>query len=182
MRYLAVLLAYVFVAVGIAAATLLTTSPAVEAAGGGEVRRCGGGKISLNADEKRTFTLHNRERRDRNLKPLCIHPKLQKAARSHSKDMIQRDYFSHDTKGRNESACERIRRFGYRYRHCAENIAWGSGPKGEPDSIMQNWMDSSGHRANILDGRYVEIGIGTYTGTFNGTRNATMYTADFGSR
>ncbi len=43
-------------------------------------------------------------------------------------------------------------------------------------------MNSSGHRSNILNGKHREIGIGTYSGTFNGTRNATMYTADFGAR
>ncbi len=182
MRYLAVLLVSVFVAVGVAATTLLATSPAAEATGGGGVNKCGGGKISLNTDEKRTFALHNSERRDRGLKLLCVHPDLQRAARSHSKDMIERDYFSHDTKGRNEGACERVRRFGYGYSRCGENIAWGSGGMGEPDSIMRRWMDSSGHRGNILDGKYREVGIGTYTGTFNGTQNATMYTADFGTR
>ena len=182
MRYLTFLLVAVFVAVAVAATTLLATPPAAEAAGGGAVRKCGGGRISLNADEKQSFALHNKERRDRNLKPFCVHPDLQRAARAHSEDMIRRDYFSHDTKGRNESPCERIRRFGYRYRHCGENIAWGSGQQGEPDSIMRMWMDSSGHRSTILDGKYREIGIGTFTGTFNGTPNATMYTADFGAR
>ena len=47
---------------------------------------------------------------------------------------------------------------------------------------MRAWMDSSGHRSNILNGKHREIGIGTYSGTFNGTRNATMYTVDFGTR
>jgi uncharacterized protein YkwD len=177
-------LTFVFAAVAVAtAATIfLTTPPAAEAAGGGGVKKCGGGRISLNADEKRTLALHNRERRERNLRPFCVHPDLQRAARSHSKDMIRRDYFSHDTKGRNESACERVRRFGYRYRNCAENIAWGSGQNGEPDSRMRAWMGSRGHRTNILNGKLREIGIGTYKGTFNGTPNATMYTADFGAR
>ena len=116
MRHLTFLLAAV--AVAVATATFLATPPAAEAAGGGDVRRCGGGKIFLNADEKSTFALHNSGRRDRDLKPLCVHPDLQKAARSHSEDMIRRDYFSHDTKGRNESSCERVRRFGYRWRAC----------------------------------------------------------------
>lgn len=156
--------------------------PAARAAGGGEVSRCGGGKIHLLADERKTFRLHNEVRRDRDLKPFCVHPDLQKAARSHSKDMIRRDYFSHETKGKNESACERVRRFGYRFRLCGENIAWGSGSQGSPDNIMRNWMDSSGHRANILNRKYREIGIGTYTGTFEGHSGATMYTTDFGTR
>ncbi len=156
--------------------------PAARATGGGEVSRCGGGKIYLGAKERKSFRLHNEVRRDRNLKPFCVHPDLQKAARSHSEDMIRRDYFSHNTKGKNEGACERVRRFGYRFRSCGENIAWGSGPKGSPGNIMRNWMNSSGHRANILNNKYREVGIGTHTGTFNGTRNVTMYTADFGAR
>lgn len=182
MRYLAFLSVSVFVAVAVAVMSFLATPPAAEAAGGGAVKKCGGGRISLNADEKQSFVLHNRERRDRNLKSLCVHPDLQKAARAHSKDMIRRDYFSHDTKGRNQSACERVRSYGYRYRLCGENIAYGSGRYGEPGSIMRRWMKSDGHRRNILNGKFREVGIGTYTGTYKGTENVTMYTADFGTR
>ena len=182
MRYLAVLLVSVFVAVGVATTTLLAASPATEAAGGGDVKRCGGGTIFLNADEKQTFVLHNRERRERNTRALCAHPDLQRAARAHSKDMIRRDYFSHNTKGRGESACERIKRYGYPYSLCGENIAFGSGSYGEPGSIMDRWMKSDGHRRNILNGRFREVGIGAHTGTYKGTQNVTMYTADFGTR
>jgi hypothetical protein len=73
------------------------------------------------------LTLHNQERAKRDLPRFCVHPALVRAARAHSKDMIQRDYFSHNTKGRNEDACERVRRYGYIWQFCAENIAWGSG-------------------------------------------------------
>jgi len=182
MRYLMFLLVAVSVAVVVAATTFLATPPAAEAAGGGAVKKCGGGGISLNADEKQTFVLHNRERRDRNMKPLCVHPDLQRAARAHSEDMIQRDYFSHGTKGRKESACERVKRYGYPYRLCGENIAYGSGSYGEPKSIMNRWMKSDGHRRNILNGRFREVGIGTHTGTYKETQNVTMYTVDFGTR
>jgi cysteine-rich secretory family protein len=73
--------------------------------------------------------------------------------------MIERDYFSHDTKGRNEDACERIRRYGYAWRVCGENI--GSYP--DPDSMFNAWMGSSGHRANILSAKSREVGIGART-------------------
>ncbi len=175
MRYLTVLLVSVFVAVAVATTIFLVNPPAAEAAGG--VRKCGGGTISLNADEKETFVLHNRERRDRNINALCVHPDLQKAARSHSKDMIQRDYFSHDTKGRNESSCERIRRFGYRWHACGENMGYDS----TPNKMFNAWMRSSGHRRNILNGKFREVGIGAYTGNYKGFET-TMYTADFGAR
>ena len=91
--------------------------------------------------------------------------------------MIRRDYFSHSTKGRNESACGRVKRFGYRWRTCGENIAWGSGSKGWPKNIMKNWMESSGHKRNILNREFRQIGIGTRTGTYKGNKGVTMYTA-----
>jgi uncharacterized protein YkwD len=119
------------------AATPFLAPPGGRSPRRGDVRKCGGGKISLKADEKRIFALHNRERRDHKLRPLCVHPEPLAGLRSHSKDMTRRDYFSHDMKGRNESSRERIRRFGYRYRYCSENIAWDSGQKGEPDSVMR---------------------------------------------
>jgi uncharacterized protein YkwD len=156
-------------------------------AAGGKVNRCGGGKIFLDAKEKKTFALHNEIRRNHHLPAFCVHPTLQKAAREHSTDMIRKDYFSHDTKGRNETAEARIKRFGYTPRGynfymVGENIAYGSGTYGEPNSIMNSWMKSQDHRHNILNGKYREIGIGVSTGTWQGHDGVSMYTADFGVR
>jgi uncharacterized protein YkwD len=61
------------------------------------VRTCTGGAITLRTIEKSMLDLHNRKRASRGLPRLCIHPKLQKAARAHPADMIRRDYFSHYT-------------------------------------------------------------------------------------
>lgn len=180
MRYLSFVFVTAFVAAAVAATTLLASPPA-EAAGGGKVKRCGGGKIYLNAKEKHSFQLHNQKRRNRDLKPFCVNHKLQEAARSHSRDMVRRDYFSHNTKGRNETACERVKRYGYRYRLCAENIAWGQRKASNPINIMQGWMKSRYHRKNILNGRLRQVGIGTYSGTYQGMDRVTMYTADFGT-
>ncbi len=152
-------------------------APVAQATSGGYATKCGGGKILLNANEKKTFALHNEARRDRNLRALCVHPALQKAARAHSKDMIDRDYFSHDTKGRNEDACQRIRRYGYQWRACGENIGYNS----TPDKMFDAWMNSPDHRGNILGGKYREVGIGAHTGNFRGFQT-TMYTVDFGTR
>jgi uncharacterized protein YkwD len=153
-----------------------------QAASGGYVKKCGGGTIYLKEKERKTFFLHNRARRNHDLRTFCVHPKLQKAARAHSRDMIERDYFSHDTKGRNESACERVRRYGYDWRACAENIGGGQGASGEPKSVMERWKDSPDHRGNILNSKFREIGIGAYTGEYRDTSGVTMYTVDFGSR
>jgi len=179
---LAVLLASIFVATVFATTAFMIGVPTAEAASGGYVGKCGGGKIFLNADERQTFYLHNRQRRNHNLKPFCVHPNLQKVARAHSKDMIQRDYFSHITKGTNRDGCDRVKNSGYRYRYCGENIGRGHGPYGEPGYVMRSWMNSSGHRRNILNGKFREIGVGTYTGTFGNTRDTTMYTVNFGTR
>jgi uncharacterized protein YkwD len=132
----------------------------------------------LYAREKRLLTLHNNARKGHGLRPFCVHPALhlQKAARAHSKDMIQRNYFSHQTKGSNEDACSRIRRFGYAWSSCAENIGYNA----TPDGMFRSWMRSSMHRRNILDERFREIGIGACTGDYTDSET-TMYTADFGA-
>lgn len=151
------------------------------AAEGGEVRQCGGGKIFLEAAERETFQRHNRIRRDRGLRAFCVDPKLTRAAEDHSADMIQRDYFSHDTKGGGDFA-QRIKSYGYNYRTVGENIAYGGGAKGTPASIMQSWMQSTGHRKNILNGRFHEIGIGVVEGQYANSGNVAMYTVDFGTK
>jgi uncharacterized protein YkwD len=166
----------VSVAILLAAAGSIRVDSPAEAAGGGYASTCGGGKIFLYDTEKRLLTLHNNAREKHGLKPFCVHPALQNAARAHSKDMIQRHYFSHHTKGSNEDPCSRIRRFGYDWSSCAENIGYNATPEG----LFQSWMRSSIHRPNILDGRFHEIGIGACTGD-NSDSNTTMYTVDFGA-
>lgn len=174
-RYAAAVLSAVILA---GTAVFLVSAIAPERAGAATtaVRTCGGGKMKLNWREKRTFRLHNHKRRSRDLRTLCLSPKLTRAARAHSASMIKKDYFAHGSVG------ARLRRYGYHWRLCAENIAGGSGSKGLPNHIFKLWMNSSGHRANILDRRFREVGIGTYTGTFKGKRHYTMYTVDFGRR
>ncbi len=177
MKYLAVLFVSIFFAAIAAVGVSVADPPRAEAAGG-YAAKCGGGRILLQAPEKRLFDLHNRERTQRRLPRLCVHPALKRAAEVHSQDMIRRDYFSHYTKGTNKGPCERIRRYGYRYRYCAENIG-ANYPT--PDGMFRAWMGSSGHRRNILSGKYREVGIGVYAGDYNGKRT-TMYTVDFGTR
>lgn len=150
------------------------------------VNTCGGGTIELNGDEKRTLDLHNQTRVDRGLPRLCVHPVLTKAARAHSQEMLDKDYFSHDSYN-GETSEERLKRFGYTskgysYYTIGENIAWGSGSSGSPDNIFENWMNSSGHKANILNKNFRQIGIGARTGTYQNYAGATMYTVDFGTR
>jgi uncharacterized protein YkwD len=173
-KYLAVLFVSIFFA-GIAAVGVsIADPPSAEAAGGGYAPKCGGGRIFLNAEERRTFTLHNSARRNSNLRAFCVHPDLQQAARAHTRDMVRRNYFSHTTKGTNIGPCERIRRQGYRYRYCAENIGYHR----TPDLMFKAWKNSRGHWSNIMNNKYREIGIGAAR---KDARN-TMFTVDFGTR
>lgn len=150
------------------------------------VKTCGGGTIKLNGGEKRGLVLHNRARTKRGLKALCVHPDLTQAARAHSREMLNRDYLSHNSFN-GETVKERLERFGYtfgRYSYYVygENIAWGCGSRGAPDRIFKWWMSSSGHRLNILNKKFREIGIGVRRGTYKSCGHATMYTVDFGTR
>ncbi len=174
MRYAIVVLVAAFLATTVALSVSAVEPEKAEAAS--TVRTCGGGKIKLNAKEERTLILHNRERRSRGLRALCVHPILTKAARAHSASMIRKDYFGHGHTGR------RLKRYGYNWRLFGENIAGGTGRYARPGSVFRRWMKSSGHRANILDRRFREIGIGTATGNYKGHRGYTMYTVDFGTR
>ncbi len=145
------------------------------------VNTCSGGSISLKAEEKRILVLHNEARRNHGLARLCVGPALTRAARSHSREMIGKDYFSHDSYG-GAGVGARLKRFGYDGSIYGENIAGGSGTLGNPDPIFERWMNSTQHRANILNGRFRRVGVGTYAGNYKGIEGYTMYTVDFGVR
>ena len=145
------------------------------------VKTCSGGNIDLGVKEERTLVLHNETRADYGLEPLCINPVLTRAARSHSREMVEKDYFSHYSDD-GEGVGARLRRFGYDWSVCGENLAGGYGNPGEPDSIFELWTNSTHHKANILDRRFRQVGVGTYTGTYKGIEEYTMYAVDFGSQ
>ncbi len=165
--------------------SLVGPQPA-QAAGGAYVQRCGGGEIFLNEQEARALDLHNQARAEHDLKPLCVHPRLQEAARAHSQEMLDKDYAAHESFN-GDTVKQRLKRFGYgfaRYSYYAygENIAWGAGPQGSPESAFDFWMKSPDHRPNILSERFRQIGIGARTGTFQTYGESTLYTVDFGVR
>jgi uncharacterized protein YkwD len=174
MRHAITLLTAALLAVVAAFGASTLDSGKAQAADTVNVRTCGGGKISLKADEKRMLDLHNQKRRSQDLRRLCVHPALQRAARDHSQDMIRRDYFGHGNVGK------RLKRHGYNWSTYGENIAPDPGSP-SPGPTFDTWMDSQAHRDNILDRRFREVGIGLATGTHNGDRK-TMWTADFGNR
>jgi uncharacterized protein YkwD len=106
-----------------------------------------------------TLCLINAQRARHSLAPLTENPMLQRAAELHSLDMAARDYFEHETPdGVHPDA--RIVRQGYPPILVGENLAWGELAKSAPASVVEMWMQSPGHRRNILEPKYREIGIG----------------------
>jgi uncharacterized protein YkwD len=125
--------------------------------------------------------LLNQERTSRGLRAVDLNHKLSVAAKNHSRDMVKRRYFDH-TSPSGSSFTARVSSAGYHYSSLGENIAWGSGSFATPRSIMRSWMNSAGHRANILRGKFREVGIGIATGTPVGIADGAVYTTEFGRR
>ena len=100
--------------------------------------------------------LTNVERAKAGLPPLKLNNQLLAAAQDHSNDMAQDDFFSH-TGADGSSVGDRVRNSGYQYSTTGENIAAG---QTTPAQVVEGWMNSPGHRANILNPNYTEIGVG----------------------
>ena len=167
MRCLAALL----VCAAIAPATASAASPCDDADGSLE-------QLGLPAARAATFCLLNRERGSRGLDALHADGKLASAAQGHATDMVDRRYFAHGDYG------ARIARTGWgRHRRTytiGENLGYGTDAGATPRAIVAAWMESAGHRANILQRRFHAIGIGIASGTPAGDAGAT-YSTDFGS-
>ena len=131
-----------------------------------------------------TLCVLNARRARHELRPLRLNRKLGSAARRHSRAMVREHFFSH-TSPEGSTFVDRIRASGYlsgaRSWSVGENIAWGSGSRSTPRSIARSWMNSPGHRANILSRSFRHIGIGIASGSPVGTGGGT-YTTDFGRR
>jgi uncharacterized protein YkwD len=134
--------------------------------------------------ERTVLCLVNRERTSRGLKRLRASGKLATAAARHSQDMVRRGYFDHVSPN-GGTMQTRIKQTGWfsgnRAFAFAENIAWGSGELGSAQSIVESWMNSTGHRHNILNRQYTELGVGVALGTPKDYEGAT-YTTDFGHK
>ncbi|MBI3466489.1 MAG: TIGR03000 domain-containing protein [Planctomycetes bacterium] len=109
----------------------------------------------LSSDERKVLELTNQEREKADLAPFKVHVKLTRAARGHSANMARQGMLAHtlDDKG----PAHRIAETGYRFLHYGENVAEGSRT---PAEVVRLWMNSPGHRENILEPRLTQIGIG----------------------
>ena len=108
----------------------------------------------LSEEEKSVLDLTNAQRKASGLPELAVNEKLFQAARDHSSNMARNSRLDHFLEGKSPS--DRARAAGYSSFGVAENIAWN---QQSPDAVLQSWMSSSGHRANILNRGYTEIGI-----------------------
>lgn len=130
--------------------------------------------------------LINERRARRGLARLRINHRLTRAARWHTHDMVRHRYFGHVSRSGRDvvDRLYRSRYLGGRFSwSVGENLAWGSGSLGTPRAIVRAWMNSSGHRRNMLNGRYREIGIAVIArGPTRTELPAATYTTTFGIR
>jgi uncharacterized protein YkwD len=117
--------------------------------------------------EAAAVCLVNKRRARRGIRNLKNNSTLYSAAQRHASDMVQNHYFSHTSKGGTAPA-GRATAAGYTKKprwQVGENIAWGSGTLATPAAIVQAWMDSPGHRENLLRRSFREAGLAIALGT-----------------
>ncbi|WP_416235432.1 CAP domain-containing protein [Paenibacillus campi] len=106
--------------------------------------------------------LVNQQRAKLGLKPLAVDSKLQKMAQIKAVDMANKGYFSH-TSPTYGTPFKMMNTFGIKYTYAGENIAKGQSSAAE---VMNAWMNSKGHKANILNKQYTHIGVGFQNGVW----------------
>lgn len=121
--------------------------------------------------ENEVIALVNTERAKQHIQGLDIDWELSRVARIKSQDMANKNYFSHQSPTYG-SPFDMMKHFGIHYTSAGENIA--SGQK-TPEQVMESWMNSQGHRENIMNPTFTHIGVGYYRGGNYGT----MWTQQF---
>ena len=115
----------------------------------------------------------NHVRAEHGLGRLTLDAHLQRAARSHSREMVGTNAFQHGAFG------DRMLQFKVTGNLAGENLAWGTGARGSAQGIVVAWLASPEHRANLLRPSFTRVGIGALVGPFLGYRGAHVVTADF---
>lgn len=132
--------------------------------GGNTTGPCVNTVTGLSAQESQYIeevcVLTNQEREKQGLPALTLDAQMTVAAQAHAVDMHTRNYFGHDNP-EGESPFDRMRNLGIKFGYAAENIARGYRT---PEDVVQGWMNSSGHRANILHNKMKRLGVGYHQG------------------
>lgn len=118
----------------------------------------------------------NQARAQYGVAPLRIDYRLEAAARAKSRSMLRTGAFLHGNFAR------RLTSYRARGPYFGENLAWGVGSRGSAASVVQMWLVSPSHRANLLRRSFQRVGLGLYVGTFRGYGGTTMVTANFAGR
>jgi uncharacterized protein YkwD len=174
----------------IAGATPITPDT-TQAAGDAPLPRCPDDTVTITAGtraraEASATCLVNKVRRRSGRRELKSNAQLADAARKHATDMVEQHFFSHVSPG-GTTATARVRSAGYlsgaSRPQVGENIAWGSGAFSTPAAIVQSWMNSPGHRQNILRRSYREAGLAIAVGApVSAGGDAGTYVQAFGRR
>jgi uncharacterized protein YkwD len=134
------------------------------------------GTANLTRSESALLSVMNQVRIAHGLRPLRADVRLESTARSHSHRMLRTGTFAHG------AFSARIRRAGVHAPRVGENLAWSSGALASARMIVQMWLASPSHRANLLRPGYRRVGVGAVKGCFNGQRHTLMVTTDFAGR
>ena len=171
-------------------AGLALAAPGAASANAGN---CGGRDIqpspaNVAAVQHSTLCLLNEERVDRGLRRLRGNETLERVATAYTRRMVQDRFFDHVAPS-GSTMLGRVRATSYlrgaRGWALGENLAWGTGSLATPAKTVEAWMNSAGHRRNILDRSFKEIGIGVSLGApvdASAAQSAATYATEFGAR
>jgi uncharacterized protein YkwD len=135
-----------------------------------------GAATKASASETALLNEINVVRAEHGLQALVFDARLTRAARAHTAAMTSSGAFAHG------AFHTRMVRFGARGPLLGENLAWGVGSYGTPHRIVQNWLASPPHRANLLRPGFSRVGLGETRTRFQGASGAHVVTADFAGR
>jgi uncharacterized protein YkwD len=124
------------------------------------------------SEEASVIGVVNGVRAQHGLRALALDLRLERAARGHSRAMLRSGTFAHGDVRR------RLAAVGVRG-SVGENLAWGTGSRASAAAIVQMWLNSPPHRANLLRPGFRRIGVGRAVGTFGGHAGAAVVTANF---
>jgi uncharacterized protein YkwD len=172
------------VAVAAALAALALCAPAAASADD-----CAGADVVPAADNlavvsQATLCLLNQQRAANGVPALAQNAKLTNASAGYSQRMVDEAFFAHEAPD-GDTLVDRLTGAGYAVDDAlvvGENIGWGQGQLASARSMVQAWMASPGHRANLLSGDYTEVGLGVVLGTPDDRSLGATYTTDFGER
>jgi uncharacterized protein YkwD len=140
---------------------------------------------NLPAIGQATLCLLNEQRAEHGIKALRVNTRLGSASIGYSQRMVAQAFFAHEAPD-GTTLVQRLTAVGYLDGGDAwvvgENIGWGQGPLSTPRAMVDAWMNSAGHRRNILSADYAEVGLGLALGTPEDASWGATYTTDFGRK